>query len=268
MFAGLIINFRGEISVLFGSESISTYNRTNVTIWMVLAFQAGLLNIGGLLACHSFVSHVTGFATLFGLELDRSNYQVALGMLAVPFFFLVGAMISGFLVDLRLKLHMKPAYYIVFGVLFLLLVFVVVGGFNGFFGKFGVTHETSHDYTLLALLSLACGVQNGTITLVSKSVIRTTHLTGITTDLGIGLVRVINSRRLAGKIPDEIKANYMRLGIILFFGLGAALGVKLFRTFEYRGFLVPATISGLLFFLTFYFQVVRPHRPLESPTRF
>src|SRR5665213_3152302 len=79
---------RGENTVITGNETISAYTRVNVTIWMILAFQGGLLNIGGLLACHSFVSHVTGFATLFGLELNRVHYWAASGMLAVPLFFL------------------------------------------------------------------------------------------------------------------------------------------------------------------------------------
>jgi uncharacterized membrane protein YoaK (UPF0700 family) len=243
--------------VIFGNESISTYSRTNLTIWMILAFQAGLLNIGGLLACHSFVSHVTGFATLFGLELNRVHYWTAMGMLIVPLFFLLGAMLSGFLVDLRLQMRKKPKYYIVFGALFLILLFVVIGGFNRFFGAFGEWHETSGDYTLLALLCLACGVQNGTVALVSRSVVRTTHLTGITTDLGIGLVRVLNQKRIPLKMmEEESKANFMRIGIICSFIAGSAFGVPLFDQLQYRGFLVPTLISGLLFFTTFYFQVM------------
>jgi hypothetical protein len=107
------------------------------------------------------------------------------------------------------------------------------------------------------MLCLICGTQNGLITLVSKSVVRTTHLTGITTDLGIGLVRVLNRGRLFGAIGDEGKANLMRLGIILFFTLGSAVGVKVFMAYAYRGFLLPTAISGGLFFLTFYFQVIR-----------
>jgi uncharacterized membrane protein YoaK (UPF0700 family) len=242
--------------VIFGNETISTYSRTNLTIWMILAFQAGVLNIGGLLACHSFVSHVTGFATLFGLELNRVHYWTAMGMLLVPLFFLLGAMLSGFLVDLRLQMKKKPKYYIVFGALFTILLVVVIGGFNHAFGNFGDYHETTGDYTLLALLCLACGVQNGTVALVSRSVVRTTHLTGITTDLGIGLVRVLNRRRIPIKIDEEMKANFMRIGIICSFVAGSALGVPIFDHLKYRGFLLPAVISGLLFFTTFYFQVL------------
>lgn len=250
--------------MIFGNESISTYSRSNVIIWMVLAFQAGMLNIGGLLACHSFVSHVTGFATLFGLELNRAHFWAASGMLAVPLFFLLGAMMSGFLVDLRLQLRKKPKYHIVFGVLFVLLFFVVIGGFNHVFGGFGAWHETTGDYTLLALLCLACGVQNGTITLVSRSVVRTTHLTGVTTDLGIGLVRVLNRGRLGEVAESEVKANYMRVGIILCFILGSAFGVPLFDHWEYRGFLVPTFISGTLFAITFYFQVLRDRNSVSK----
>lgn len=243
--------------VIFGNETISTYTRSNVAIWMALAFQAGLLNMGGYMACHTFVSHVTGYATLFGYEMNRQDFGFASGMLLVPTFFLFGAMLSGVLVDLQVKLQRKPRYYVVFGVLFGLLLFVVISGFNGFFGKFGEPLTQSRDYTLMAVLCLACGVQNGTITLVSRSVIRTTHLTGVTTDLGIGLVRVMNSNLLKGKIDDEWKANFMRIGIILYFILGSASGYQLFHRWGFRGFLFPCGISGGLFFLTLYHQVIK-----------
>lgn len=208
--------------------------------------------MGGLLACHSFVSHVTGYATLFGLKLNQSNYLAASGMLFVPVFFLAGTMISGFLIDLRVELQTKPRYYVIFGVLCLLQIFIVIGGFNGFFGRFG-----EEDYLLVALLCLVCGIQNGTVTLVSKSIVRTTHLTGITTDLGIGIVRVLNSHHLGSAAGEETKANFMRVGIIFFFVLGSMVGYQILNRFEYRGFLFPATISGALFAITFYFQVVK-----------
>ncbi len=241
--------------MLFGSESISAYNRGNVSIWMILAFQAGLLNVGGLLACHSFVSHVTGYATLFAVEADLGSFRQAVGLLLVPIFFLAGAMLSGFLVDLQLKLHRQPRYYIVFGALFLLLLLVVTGGFNGVFGKFGEPLLMPRDYALLALLCLICGAQNGLITLVSKNVVRTTHLTGVTTDLGIGIVRSLNKGRLFGKVDDEGRANLMRFGIIVSFTLGSMSGVRLFSVYEFRGFLFPMAISGGLFFLAAYFQL-------------
>ena len=243
--------------MIFGNETISAYTRPNMAIWMILAFQAGLLNVGGLMASHTFVSHVTGFAPLFALEMQTGQQAHAYALLLIPLTFLVGAMISGVLVDLRLKLKKDPRYYIVFGVLFFLTLVLVISGFNNQFGDFGRPLQDRKGYALVILLCLICGIQNGTITLVSKSIVRTTHLTGITTDLGIGLVRVLNGRRLQGSIPDEWRANLMRIGIIGFFLLGSAVGVSIYREWQYRGFLFPCFISGLLFATTLYFQVLR-----------
>lgn len=240
--------------MLYGNESISHYTKSNVTIWMLLAFQAGVLNIGGFMACHRFVSHVTGFATFFGYELTKSESGHAIGMLVVPLFFLIGAMISGVLVDLRLKLHKKPKYYLSFGIIFLLVLIVFVGGVSGHLGVFGHPINTFSDYILLMLLCLICGIQNGSITTVSRSVVRTTHLTGITTDLGIGLVRIFNSKRIDEDMTNEKKANYMRLGIILFFGLGSVVGGYSFSKLEYWGFVIPTLSSGILFVGMLYYQ--------------
>lgn len=246
--------------MIFGNESISTYTRSNMSIWMLLAFQAGILNIGGFLACRTFVSHVTGFATLIGESLGKEDLFHAFGMLLVPGAFFAGCMLSGVLVDLRLKLRKKPKYHIVFGVLFALLLFVDIASFNGLFGTFGQSSESTGDYTLLALLCLICGIQNGTITLVSKSVVRTTHLTGVTTDLGIGLVRILNKKRLGNLIENEGAANWMRAGIIFFFVFGSSVGAVIFQRFGYRGFIFPTIISGLLFVATFYYQVILERR--------
>jgi len=129
--------------------------------------------------------------------------------------------------------------------------------FNDIFGQFGSTSHSVHGYSLVALLCFICGVQNAAVTLVSKSVVRTTHLTGITTDLDIGLIRVLNKKRIKD-INDEEKANRMRIGIILFFMCGSLLGVPVFQQFEFRAFLFPCFLSGCLFLLMLFFQVALP----------
>lgn len=250
--------------MLYGNESISHYKIGNISIWMLMAFQAGILNIGGFMACHRFVSHVTGFATYFGYEISRGHETGAWAMLAVPLFFLFGAMLSGQLVDLRLKMHKKPKYFITFGVIFLLTLIVFIGGFLGNFGTFGEPLDSLHGYALLMLLCLICGIQNGTITTVSKSVIRTTHLTGITTDLGIGLVRIFHHNKLGDHLENEKKAMLMRLGIIFFFGLGSIIGGLIFARFAYWGFLIPVITSGVLFWTMLYFQIWGPQRAQVS----
>ena len=70
--------------------------------WLLLAFMAGTINSGGFLACGRWVTHVTGFATFFGIDLVTGEYKLALSMLIVPMFFLLGSFVSGYLIDVRL----------------------------------------------------------------------------------------------------------------------------------------------------------------------
>ncbi len=253
--------------MLYGNESISQYTRGNITIWMVMAFQAGIINIGGFMAVHRFVSHVTGFATFFGYEINQVDSKHAFGMLIVPLFFLLGCMVSAQLVDIRLKLHKRPKYYITFGFIFFLLCTVFGMGITGYFGEFGEPLLYSRDYTLLILLCFVCGIQNGTITTVSKSVIRTTHLTGVTTDLGIGIIRLLNRHSLKEGVSTELRPNLMRVGIILFFIIGSVFGGYVFNRLGYGGFFVPVLTSGLLFFSMLYFQVFGYKSPATTEGR-
>ena len=60
-----------------------------------------------------------------------------------------GCMLSALTVDIRLNLHKKPKYYISFGMIFVLLMIVFLGGEIGLFGKFGEPLELIHNYILL-----------------------------------------------------------------------------------------------------------------------
>lgn len=148
--------------MLHGNESIAHYKKSNIAIWMLMAFQGGFLNIGGLMACHRFVSHVTGYGTTVPYEMATEGIFEAARMGLVPSFFLAGAMVSGYLVDIRLKLHKRPRYYVSFGLIFCALVFICMTGDQGFFGDFGEPLSNTRDYFLLTLLAFICGVQNGT----------------------------------------------------------------------------------------------------------
>lgn len=211
-----------------------------------MAFQSGAINAGGFLACHRFVTHTTGFSTFFGTEVAQGNFSAAWGMLSVPLFFLMGAMTSGFFVDRRLALGKRPRYDWMFSFICLVMVYVALAGEKGSFGIFGAPWMLSSDYTLMALLCLCSGIQNATITLASGAVIRTSHLTGITTDLGVGLVRAFGSAQSDLMRKNEIRGNWLRAGLILSFTFGSVVSAFLFFQIHYLGFFVPAFISGSL----------------------
>ena len=211
--------------------------------WYLLSFLAGSVNAGGFLAAGRFVSHVTGFATLFGVDAAYGNWDAAIGMLSVPAFFLCGTMISGYLIDHRHHRRLRPHYDWVMFLVFLCLVTVMlVGRFRGF-GSFGDPLILHKDYFFLALLCLASGLQNAAITTASGATVRTTHLTGLTTDLGLGIVRVLGTKKSHAIHKSELRANWLRVGTILSYSLGSLVGAWLFIRWQYMGFALPSAIA-------------------------
>ncbi|HPI39310.1 MAG TPA: YoaK family protein [Pseudobdellovibrionaceae bacterium] len=235
---------------MFSELNYSHYSRPSVVVWLSMAFQAGAINTGGYLACHRFVSHTTGFATLFGESLAEGKVSQAMSLISVPFFFLIGAMISAIFVDKQKAEGKTPLYVIVFFLMSLFLLLVLFVGVRGGFGTFGAAENEWQNYNLMALLCLTSGMQNATVTTAFRSVIRTTHLTGLTTDLGIGIVRMIFANHLNVSRDEERKANWMRTGIITFFVLGALTSSLIYLRSQYVGFLLPFIVSLGLFIYT------------------
>lgn len=229
---------------MFASNQSGEYARAITVKWLLLAFAGGCINAGGFLSCQRFVSHVTGFATLFGVDLAKGQFREALGLLSVPGFFLLGAMVSAFFIDMRAARGLRPYYGAVLGTIALILVSVTALGVLNTFGVFGAAFLMRTDYSLVVLLCLASGLQNAAISHGSGMMVRTTHLTGITTDLGTGLVKLA-----LGHLPAQLKRReaylcLLRAGLIVSFGLGGAIGASLFLDFQYLGFLLPAGIAA------------------------
>ena len=224
--------------------------------WLLLSFIAGSVNTGGYLAAHRFVSHVTGFATLFGIDAAGGHWDKALGILSVPLFFLLGVMVSAYLVDRRAHLGQRPHYAVVMSLVCICLISAALGGYFELFGVFGHEVRLKQDYFLLALLCAASGLQNAAISTASGATVRTTHLTGLTTDLGTGLVRAFSDKRL---YSSEMKAIRFRLGTIVSFALGSAVGAYAYFQFHYLGFLLPASLAA--------FSVFEARKPLRRLKR-
>jgi uncharacterized membrane protein YoaK (UPF0700 family) len=210
--------------------------------WLLLSFMAGNVNSGGLLACGRFVSNVTGFYTLAGESAAHLSWDAAIGFLSIPFFFLTGVMISAYLVERPIHLERKPRYVFVMILVSALLVASAFFGTLGKFGEFGESH-LKIDYTLLALLSLSSGLLNAAISVASGHSVRITHMTGNTTDLGIGIVRLRTLLKTGASYESEMRAVLLRTGILVFFTLGSAVGAYILLLVHYLGFLLPAAIA-------------------------
>lgn len=174
-----------------------------------LALIAGCINSVGLLGFeHQSVSHLSGTATLLGTEMLSLQFQKIFHLLGILFSFLGGACVAGFLLHgstLKLGRHYDTVLFIEFILLCISSWLLVSGSFYGHF-----------------LASAACGLQNALATTYSGAIVRTTHVTGIFTDLGIMLGSIFSGQAL-----DRRKAKLF-LFIIFGFILGGTSGALLY----------------------------------------
>lgn len=193
----------------------------------VLALVAGTVNAIGLLGFkHQSISHLSGTATLLGTGITNSTPYDVLHLFIVLLSFLLGSAISGFFLRSgTLKLGRSYSRLLLLEAL-LLYIAVYYLSDDMLFGHY--------------LASAACGLQNALATTYSGAVIRTTHVTGIFTDLGIML-----GAKMRGDNFDRRKA-FLLLLIIFGFVTGGTLGAYLFQLFQFNALFVPAGICMLL----------------------
>ncbi len=209
-----------------------------------LAFVAGAVNAGGFLAVHSYTSHVTGAVAKISDELVLGNATLALEGVGVVCSFALGAFFSTLLVSYgrrhRFKSHYALSLMIEAG---LMAVFGLIGSslnqVDGLFVPFTVMH-----------LSFMMGMHNSMVTNISNAEVRTSHMTGIVTDLGIELSRLFYFNRSRHRKMQPVRANRDKLklhGLILgaFLG-GGFLGAL---SFKHVGFKSALFFSGFLVFL-------------------
>lgn len=236
--------------------------RTVMFKWYLLSVLSGSVNAGGFLAVQCFVTHVTGFATLFGVSLAHGNWFEGIGFLSVPLFFLSGAAVASYFLDHRYRVGREPRYALVMGMVCVCLVIVAMIGNRNGFGVFGGQTALAQDYFLLSLLSLASGLQNAAVTTASDGRVRTCHLTGPLTDFGIGLTRVLFPVSDVNVVARERKEMIMKGCSIFSFIAGSVLGALLFIKFQYLGFLFPAGIA-----LYSIFQLLGPQVSEEKSSK-
>lgn len=229
-----------------------------ISLWASLGFQAGFINAFGFLACGRYVSHVTGFGTQIGTALASKNLLLALELFGFPLSFIIGAFFSAFFTSARLERKQVPWYGFVTLLLPLVISALLVAGALGAFGPFGEQLMQARDFALLFLLSFVCGMQNGCFATLTKGQIRTTHLTGISTDIGTDFARMWFGKLSPKEYEMTRRTNVSRIATFSAFATGSILSVVLSQQVGYLALLVPALSSTLVFL-----AVRRIHKMLD-----
>lgn len=208
-------------------------------LWILLGFQAGFINSFGFLACGRYVSHVTGFGTQIGMALGDNNFWLAVELLGFPLSFIFGAFFSGVFTTARFERGLIPRYDLMTIVLPVLIFLVGVLGWKGMFGEFGEPLLAAHDFVLLFSLSFACGLQNGCFATMTKGMIRTTHLTGISTDIGSDMARLFFGKQSKADRKFLLLLNGSRISTFVAFAVGSIFSVITTEHIHYTALVIP-----------------------------
>ena len=211
-------------------------DRANRHLARYLACIAGAANAGGFLAVRQYTSHMSGIVSAMADNLAVGSVSLVFDGLAAVVSFMMGAFLTTLSVRWSRRRHLESIYAMPLMAEAALLV------------AFGLTGEVFHGGYVLSTVLLLCftmGLQNAIITKISEAVIRTTHLTGMVTDIGIVLGRVA-SRASDTVISDELQRLRLLGSLIFLFFAGGVVGAL---GFKHIGFLFTIPLAAVLVLL-------------------
>jgi len=219
---------------------------TNRTLGLLLAFNAGAVNAGGFLVLHFYTSHMTGFASQLADGLVLENSTLLMNALGAIVSFMSGAALCAVLVNWGRKHHLHSVY-----ALPLILEAVLMFPF-GLMGSVTLNWRTPFAVPLtVLLLSFIMGLQNAVGSKTSGGSIRTTHMTGNITDLGMEIGKMIYWNRSGRPAQMFVRADWQRMrmagGLVLMFVVGGIAGAFGFKNL---GFVCVIPLAALLLLLS------------------
>ncbi|MDB5144978.1 MAG: hypothetical protein JWQ66_3691 [Mucilaginibacter sp.] len=228
----------------------------NVKLASLLGLTAGYVNAAGFLGFAVLTTNVTGHAALFAERIALQDWKAARVIALWMFLFLAGAFISGLIVS-RIGRNQRFSYVVPILIEMVILLAVALFGYR--YNRSLVAKEVFAGSLLFAM-----GLQNSLVSMVSGSVVRTTHLTGTFTDLGIELAQFLQKK------PDDHAALLSRIklrsAIIFFFMCGALGGAYLFRLMRFYAFFIPVSLLVYaLIYDVFRIAVKRYYQQLHHP---
>lgn len=234
--------------------------RHNLRIAIFLSLSAGFVNAAGLMAFAVLTTNITGHAATFASDFSLNDMRAVKMAGMCLLLFLAGAFFSGLYTRVMGR-HKRYVYAVPLLIVISILAYVAL---------YGYTYDGSlikREHFAGSLL-FAMGIQNALVSEVSRSVVRTTHLTGIMTDFGIALAEAVRARLKIGKLLRQ--RLLLHVNIIVPFLLGGVLGAFSFAEFRYYAFFIPAGIVlCALFFDAFRMSVlmIRHHFFLRKRRR-
>ena len=203
----------------------------------LLALNAGMLNVMGLITVlHQSISHMTGNISLFAMALWDLNADLLTYLGLISLCFVLGSFYSGLILgNANVKLGRRYGAPLTLVSIFIFLCWA----FLPYFPRYA-----------LLWAATAMGVQNAMVSHYRGTIIRTTHLSGVLTDIGLAF----------GYLVRGLKVDPRRLILhfLIFFGflLGGFIAAILYHYLHLNAFLIPVLLTGIMS-MTYWFYYLR-----------
>lgn len=201
----------------------------DISLAAILSSIAGALNAVGFLIAGSFTANMTGNISALADEFAQGALWSGLAFLVLVVAFICGAATAAVLINFGERRRIRSIYAvaIMFEGVVILALGATLAAWNGAAG---------HGL-LVGVLSYVMGLQNAVTSMISRSRVRTTHVSGMATDIGIEAATLLGSPEARSSVLPKLRLHGATL--IAFAGGGVA-GAVLFGHVGYWLFVMAA----------------------------
>lgn len=206
----------------------------NLRLGSLTAFSAGMTNIASLLIFFSFSSNVTGYYAILAAEIAKGDFFKSAVVMGWIFLFFFGGFVSNFIV---IHFNQENAY-LAHATPLIIEICCLLG--VGIYGQFFYEETLTETEILLAFMLFSMGLQNGLTASISNFSVKTTHLTGATTDLAI-LFSMFTKEEFRNN-NDLVRRVKLLMTIFLSYVTGAIVSGILYFHIHFRVFYIVCSI--------------------------
>ncbi|WP_373322133.1 YoaK family protein, partial [Acetobacter oeni] len=200
-----------------------------------LASVAGAVNAAGFMAVGYYSANMTGNLSTLTMALHQHDVAVIGTGIGLIFCFVCGASLATILVNAGRRRRLVSVY--AWSILLEAGLLAALGLDDIFLP--GVLREAVLAYGLSFLM----GLQNATVTRISDARVRTTHMTGMLTDIGIGIVDSFGGDEAARKTRKRL---LLHTSVVMSFALGGTAGAFLYGSMGGRCLLAFAVVLAVV----------------------
>ncbi|WP_428330425.1 YoaK family protein [Mucilaginibacter sp.] len=215
--------------------------KENLMLASSTAFVSGMINVAGMIAFFAFTSNITGHVANLARHIVDQNFREIIVFAIWLLLFFAGAFLSSFIVRSLSHTSYYRAHAVPVVIEIIILLFVAVYG-QSFYNETKLEREV-----VIGGIIFSMGLQNSLVSTISGGLIKSSHLTGLFTDLGGDVAEWLH--------PREEKTNavrnriYIRLTILCFYLIGAVIGGYLFNMFDLAIFyFIPFILLTILYY--------------------